>query len=327
MKVKYLPHQPHCFAFGGFDLQMLNTLKAVQEVGVDASKLDFWERKSDFEILHVWGLGPHNFSTIEFAKKAGKVVVATVLLPYYDSLRSKVGYYYRFWQSIESKRVLRKIDRVVVLNNLQFEILRKRFSVPASKMKIIPNIVEEPYFKTPVFDFKKKYGIEDYILSTGNICKRKNQYNLALACINLNKNLVIIGNVLDGEEEYGKLIRDLTTKHQNIRWISSLEAGSDELVAGYYHCKAFALPSKSETQPISALEAVAVGKPLLLLDRGYAHQSFYKNAVLSKSPSVEGIIKGLVKVTSISGLKKEPEIYTCRKEAVGHLYKDLYNNL
>lgn len=328
MRVKYLPHQPHCFAFGGFDLQMLNTLKAVQDAGVNATKLDIWSRDNEFEILHVWGMGAHNFTTIDFAKTAGKSIVATVLIPYYDTLRSKLGYYYRFFEVMSSVKTFKKIDKIVVVNDLQSNILHKRYNVPSSKIEIIPNVVEDTFFRRPDFDFNKKYGIENYILCTGNISQRKNQYNLALACINLNLNLVLIGNVLDGENEYGNKLSRLLEQHSNIKWIPALEAGSDELVSAYYDCDLYALPSTSETQPISALEAVAAGKPLLLLDRKYAQQSFYKNAILCESGSVKSIEKGLLHaINNKTSTNQNAEICNCKKEKVGSLYKALYESL
>jgi glycosyltransferase involved in cell wall biosynthesis len=175
---------------------------------------------------------------------------------------------------------------------------------------------------------KKKYEIENYVLCTGNICARKNQYNLALACINLNLNLVLVGNVLDGETLYGEKLAAFAKQHSNIRWIKELAHGSDELIAAYFNCMIYALPSKSETQPISALEAVAVNKPLVLLDRMYAHQSFYKGATLSKFPSVKSVEKALSTAmgNSISS-KQNIEILNCSKEKVGSLYKNLYENL
>ncbi len=72
MKVKYIPFQPHCFAFGGFELQMLNTLEAVVNSGVIAEKLNPWGRVNDFEIIHYWGLGFIHFESILWAKHAGK---------------------------------------------------------------------------------------------------------------------------------------------------------------------------------------------------------------------------------------------------------------
>src|SRR3569623_2271318 len=61
MRVKFFPWQPHCFAFGGFDMQMLDTLDSIKNVGVDASKLDIWSRDNNFDIIHLWGVGMLNY--------------------------------------------------------------------------------------------------------------------------------------------------------------------------------------------------------------------------------------------------------------------------
>lgn len=331
VKVKYFPYQPHCFAFGGFDIQMINTLEAVIKAGVDASKLDIWSRDHDFDIIHLWGIGPYNYEIIDWAKKSGKVVVATVLSPYHDTIRSKLGYYYGYLFSGRIKQLrhyYNLADKIVVLNNLQVAVLTKYYKVPLSKIKIIPNIVEAKYFEIPDFNFSEKYKFDNYVLCTGNISARKNQYNLALACIHLNLNLVLIGNILDGEIPYGNAIEELTVSNKNIIWIRELPKASEELVAAYHDCSVYALPSNNETQPISALEAVAVRKPLVLMDRAYAHQSFYKGAILCKSPLVKDIEIALKKALHI---KRTPEgnmeISNCREENVGNLYKICYSKL
>jgi hypothetical protein len=69
MRVKYVQNQPHCFAFGGFEIQMLSTLKAVQEAGVDADKLNPWSRDSDFDIIHLWGLELNHSNILHFCEK------------------------------------------------------------------------------------------------------------------------------------------------------------------------------------------------------------------------------------------------------------------
>jgi glycosyltransferase involved in cell wall biosynthesis len=328
MKVKYFPWQPHCFAFGGFDIQMLNTLDSVKNAGVDVSKLDIWSRDNKFDIIHLWGVGLLNYHVIDWAKKSGKLIVATVLLPYHDTIRSKLGYCYRYLKIIQLIHYYKKIDRIIVLNNEQLNVLNKYYNIPSSKIDIIPNIIENGYFRIPGFNFFEKYGISNYVLCTGNISLRKNQYNLALACINLNLNLVLIGNVLDGESLYGEKLETLITKHRNIIWIRELQSGSDELVSAYYNCKMYALPSKNETQPISALEAVAMRKPLVLMDRKYAHQSYYKGATLCKSPSVKDIEKAITEVINDNKIPKEnKEILNCQKEKVGQMYKTCYSKL
>ena len=328
MKVKYYPYQPHCFAFGGFDMQMINTLQAVINAGVNADKLDNWSRDNDFDIIHFWGVGRPNFELIDWAKKSGKRIIATILSPYHDSPKSKLGYYYRHLHVRQLINYYNKIDKIIVLNDLQKKVLTEYYKVPAFKMEIIPNIVEEKYFQTPLSDFSKKYGAHNYVLCTGNICPRKNQYNLALACISLNVNLVLIGNIIDGEGAYGEKVAVLVSDYKNIIWIKELPASSNDLVSAYYHCALFALPSKNETQPISALEAVAVRKPLILMDREYARQSYYKGAILCKSAKVKDIKIALQKAMIIKTPPEENKfVLNCKAEKVGESYRHCYEKL
>lgn len=330
MKIKYCPYQPHCFAFGGFDMQMLNALDAVNKTGLDASKLDIWSRDNDFDIIHIWGVGPGNYHIIDWAIKSKKIIIATVLIPYNDTLRLKLSSLKHF-NSAWKKQLISyydKIDRIVVVNESQSNALNKYYKVPTFKIEIIPNIIEDNYFVEPVFNFAKKYKVKDYILCTGNISSRKNQLNLAYACANLKVDLVLIGNILDGEKAYAQKLEELTQKNTSIKWIKELSKGSEELASAYFHCKIFALPSKNETQPISALEAAAMGKQLILSDRAYAKQDYYQGAVLARTTSV-GDIETALKIA----LKRKPnthknqKLFECKKEAVGESYKKVYQKV
>lgn len=330
MKVKYYPNQPHCFAFGGFDMQMLNALRAVRGNNIDAEKLDIWSRDQDFDILHLWGIGPHNFNVINWAKKSNKNLVATVLLPYFNTLREKLSYC-KHYLTHQQKKLLHfysLIDKIVVVNEMQADVLSGFYKVSREKINIIPNIVEDQYFKTPDFNFVEKYKIANYILCTGNISPRKNQLNLMRACINLKISLVLIGKCLDGEREYGKSL-ELTMKDcSNILWIKELERGSMELVSSYFFCRAFALPSNDETQPISALEATAMNKPLILQDRGYAKQKYYSNSILCKNGTPSEIEKALSLLLKDTNHRKYNEcILDCTERNVGLKYIEVYNEI
>lgn len=330
MQIKYYPYQPHCFAFGGFDLQMLNALKAVDKLGVNVSKLDLWSLDKDFDIIHLWGVGLHNYHIIDWSKKANKKIVATLLLPYFDTIRLKLSFYKNFLTSgqREYRNYLNLIDRLVVVNELQVIILNKYFKVPRNKITIIPNIIEERFFESPDFDFSSKHNVKNYILCTGNISSRKNQLNLAKACVELKLNLVLIGKVLEGEALYAKELETIVHNNKNIKWIKGLSNASNELVSAYYQCSIFALPSIDETQPISALEASAIGKPLIMLDRMYAHQKYYNNVTFCRSGKVSDIVFALLDC----GLKSNQLVYNietdnCREENVGNLYKSIYEGL
>jgi glycosyltransferase involved in cell wall biosynthesis len=330
MIIKFYPYQPHCFAFGGFDLQMLNTLDAIKSFSVNANKLDVWSRDNNFNIIHLWGISFHNYKIIDWSNKAGKKIVATVLLPDFDTLRQKISYlvnYYTFWKL--QIKYFNKVDKFVVVNDLQLSILVKYYKVNKDKIYIIPNIVEDQYFKKPSFNFANKYNTSDYILCVGNICKRKNQFNLAKACINLNINLVLIGNLIEGDEFYEKKLLTLIKDNNKVIWIRELPKASEELVSAYKDCKAFALISHEETQPISALEATVIGKPIILANKAYAKQEYFKNAFLVNPNSIEDIID------AISAVYKNPNKYVVDKskindfksDIIGLKYKFLYTDL
>ncbi|PRY12312.1 glycosyltransferase involved in cell wall biosynthesis [Pontibacter ummariensis] len=336
MKVKFLPYQPHCFAFGGFEIQTLSTLLAVQKAGVNASTLDVWDKSSDFDILNCWGLEVGNYENVFWAKRAGKQVVISALFPYYETLKEKVKYHVS--AAIYKVKLMHEMaamaDHIVVVNDIQAEICQKYFRVAPTKISVIPNVVKKSFFSendraTLAQSFSEKYVISDFILTTGNICRRKNQISLAQACINTKTKLVIIGKILDGESDYGQQLENLIRPHQNIVWLHGLEPGSMDLVGAYSACSAFALPSFEEQQPISLLEAAAQQKPLLIAKRAYAYQKYYKNALLVEPKSIRSI------ETGINTVKKAPLKYVtpcsiieeCTEESVGKAYLELYHTL
>ena len=110
MKISHYPNQPHCFAFGGFDMQMLNVINSVNSIGVNAVKMDVWSRERDFDILHVWNVTPYNYHVINWAKKSNIKVVATVLFPY-SSYLLWLKYYKNIFTKQSSNIVTVILDR------------------------------------------------------------------------------------------------------------------------------------------------------------------------------------------------------------------------
>lgn len=300
MKIKYIPCQPHCFAFGGFDLQMLHTLDALNKIGVVTTKLNLWDRDNDFDIIHFWGLDVSQFRAINFAKKSKKKIVITALTGYHENTFN----FFKFklvsklqWPNYNSD-IIRLADAFVVLNEGQAEYAVKYLGVPYKKISIIPAILNDKFFEfKPICNsFEKQFGLTEYILTTGNVGSRKNQLALALACDRIKKQLVIIGNEASGEESYASQLNDLISKSQYVKWIKELDNNSDILLAAYSEATIFALVSKDEQQPMSAIEAAKMGKPLLLADRMYAKQPYFKNACLTNFSSINDIAHSILKI-------------------------------
>jgi len=333
MKIKYLPCQPHCFAFGGFDLQMIHTLEAVKNTGIEADKLNPWERDNNFDIIHLWGLDSSNYRTAYFAKKEQKKIVLTALTGYVKGKLDnfKVELLNKLQITNYNLELVKLIDSFVVLNEGQAEAACQFYKVPEKIISIIPAIVNDNFFSNNGRDnyFKKYYGIQNFVLTTGNVGQRKNQLNLAKACVKIGKPLVIIGNLASGEFEYGNELKKIVDKHENIYWLTEIDNDSPILISAYQECILFALISNNEQQPISPIEAAVLGKPIILADKTYAKQDYFNNSLLTNPNSIDEISESLLKTIS------NPEMFKINIEklnifkstSVGEKYKILYYNL
>lgn len=327
MKVRVLPYQPHCFAFGGFDIQMLAAMTAAQHVGVDVLPLNPWDRDASFDALHVWGLGVTHQPAVFWAHQARKAIIMTALLPY----STPVTRLRHFASMIvgparERRRLLEMVDVLVVVNDEQM-IAAQAIGVPTDKIVSIPNIVEDEFFPpTAAAELTPVVPLKDFVLCVGNVCRRKNQLNLVRAASATGCPLVLIGPLLDGEQPYGAEVDRLVEEQTKIRWIKGLPPGSTELRSAFAQCVGHALPSLDECQPISALEAAASRKALLMADRPYAHQSYFKNAILVDPDSVESIAVGLRSLVGSPGRYVPPPsiLERCRRDRVGEAYRGAY---
>lgn len=330
MKVTFFPLQAHCFAFGGFEIQMLSTYNAIKDnTDVEVSLIDPWNRNCHFDIAHFWGLDIANYQNIFWAKKLGKKTVMTVLLgntvTKTDLLKAHAFRLLRVGNSI--RNMLNQIDAFIVVNAKQKQVAIDLWNIPETKIFIVPNTVNKKFFDIGTKQEDKPF--EKYILTAGNICNRKNQLNLAKACAYTDINLVLVGKVLTGEDAYGKVLEDFIKDKENILWIRGLPEYSNELVNLVRNSSAFALLSNQENQPISLLEAVACEVPLIISDEDFAYQEFYENSFKVNQLDVDSIRKAIETVVNDPDKYMTPKekINNCLESAVGRSYADVYKCL
>lgn len=328
--VRVVPFQPHCFAFGGFELQMIGAMKSVQDVGTNIAPLDIWKREADFDVLHLWGLELQHLNTVMWAHLARKKILISALVSY-PGLNSWLRYIasYVIGPARLRKPMLAQIDGITVVNSQQKQFLVNTIGFPAEKVFVVPNIVDDIFFDAPEFAEGFQLDIDNYVICAGNICKRKNQLALVKACRKIGVPLLLVGQVLTGEEDYGHAVADAMANDSNIRWINGLTPGSAQLAAAYKRAAVFALPSYGEQQPISALEAAAARKPLVLADRSYSKQEFYSKAVLTNPDSVDAIASAISKALDNPDTYCPPidVIEQCRQNKVGPAYLAAYQKL
>ena len=326
MKVRVVPCQPHCFLYGGFDMQMYRTMEALRKQGIDAEPLDYWSRDQSFDVLHVWGLESRHQNVIRLAKQYNKKVIITPLLPYFgwgSALRHLAGL-------IEGRRrpmldILSHVDKLLVVNELHAEFAIRVLRVPTQKISIIPTILDINFFNTPENPIKNDCGF--YFVCAGNILPRKNQLRLAHAAIQTGVKVVFVGNVMGGYQAYTDKFEKLVESSNLLTWHKWLS--NEDLILLLKNSSGVTIPSFQETQPASGLEASALGKPLLLGDCKYATQKYFKNSLLCDPSSVRSIASGLSKIIENPLLYVPPKnlINDCHPLSVGIKLKSILNSL
>jgi len=327
IKVRTVPVQPFCFLYGGFDIQMGRTHEALQSVGVDAKPLDWWSRDEQFDILHVWGLTIQHHGLVRIAKDYGKKVVMTPILTYLtplEYLRHCYGFIRGYNKAIAD--MLRCVDVLLVVNKLQAVTAMKLYRFPSQSIEVIPTMLDPLFFNAKLV-VSPHNDLKDYIVCAGNILPRKNQIRLAKAALQIGCSIIFIGNAMGGEISYAKAFQKIVDASPSIKWYKWVSW--EKLFQIMSSARAIAIPSFNECQPASALEAVALQKPLLIAQRPYAFQEFYTGALMVNPKSIDSIANGLKEILA------NPRQYTpsrflineCRPDVIGLKLRQIFERL
>jgi glycosyltransferase involved in cell wall biosynthesis len=217
-------------------------------------------------------------------------------------------------------------DRVLPNTQSEALIIEKGLGIRAGKIRVVPNGVDERFGSGDPGLFRKKYGIENFILNVGHIGHpRKNVLSLIRALATIDRPSVIIGRIISGE--YGDACVREAAKHKQILLVDGLEHDSEMLASAYAACEVFALPSQFETPGIAALEAGLAGAKIVITPRGGTREYFENLAIYVAPESVDSIRKGILDALM---LPKDDRLKNRIKERylwgrVGALTADVYN--
>ena len=121
--------------------------------------------------------------------------------------------------------------------------------------------------------FRKRFGLERYLLCVGRLEYRKNQALAALAVRDSAAPLVLVGAV--GDPGYVDHVRRLGER--NVRVLDRIEDRA-MLASAYAGASAFVFPSWTEGAPLAAMEAAAAGTPLILGEMSSEQEHFGADA-------------------------------------------------
>lgn len=169
----------------------------------------------------------------------------------------KLGRLFLLYKSVVIKRVIRSAAKVAVFSTEQQHFIEQTYGVPAKRIAVIPNGVDDEFFAKPKqYKNKKQFTI----LYAGRLSSQKRVDRLVGAMPKLERNarLVIVGDgELRGELEQQVAALGLS----NV----AFEGYKTPRELRDYFAKAdvFAIPSDREGMPLVVLEAMAAGLPIV----------------------------------------------------------------
>jgi glycosyltransferase involved in cell wall biosynthesis len=280
MKIALASYQSLSIIHGGPRVQMLQTKVELDKFGVEVILYDPWKTydKSSFDLVHLFSanLGTYHLasvfnqytipfvaSSIFYTRQSPFTIHATITINrLLKSLKSGI------WTNYEYTRQICEWSKAVLPNTTdEGKLISQGLGISSNKITVIPNGVESRFeFGDPSL-FKKKYGIDKFILNVGHIGPvRKNVLNLIRALKTIDHPSVIIGKITDGE--YARQCLREAEQSKNITIISGLDNSSEMLASAYAACDVFALPSMFETPGIAALEAGLAGAKIVITPHG-----------------------------------------------------------
>jgi glycosyltransferase involved in cell wall biosynthesis len=278
MKILLDHSLPFALAHGGHQIQIQQTIAALEACGVQAEPVRWWDEKQGGDLIHYFGRMPAGNIRLAQQKKI-KVVIAELL----TGPGSRSSPQLRL-QKIISRAVerlaprsftaafnwdsYRLADAVIANTPWEAHLMNHLFDAPKERIHVVPNGVEEIFLNSPAA------AREKWLVCTATITGRKRVLELAEAAIFAQTPVWIIGKAYAEADPYAQKIFTLARQHPQIIRYEGAIADRARLAQIYRAARGFVLLSAMETRSLSAEEAAACGCPLLLSDLPWARSTF-----------------------------------------------------
>jgi glycosyltransferase involved in cell wall biosynthesis len=282
MKIIFDHQLPFMLAHGGTQIQIERTRAALENIGVEASYMEWWNEKQTADVLHQ--VGWVHPEVIKFARnKSWKVVITTLLTEQCNQSKwqwfvRKISIQALFaaplpgrWNLQLSWQPYRLCDQVIVGLDAERQVLEKVYGVERRRISVIPLGLSETFLNAPPAS-----RTENYLICTGTIGPLKNSLQLARLALKAQTPMLFLGKPFDYSSDYWaqfeSLIDGRFVQHQT-------HVGNEaEMVEWLRKARGYVLMSRFENWSLAAHEAAACGLPLLLPDQRWARERFGDSA-------------------------------------------------
>lgn len=286
MKILFDHPLPFALAHGGFQIQIEQTVAAIERQGVQVEFVRWWDNGQTGDIIHYFGRPTGGY--IDFAHAKGMKVVVEELLSGLGSRPAPARFLQKCLMQISQTLLpkmftaklawdcYQKADAFIANTEWEAHLMRSMFGADGVKVHVIPNGVEEIFFSPSGIENIKSRA--DYLVCTATIHPRKRVLELGLAAAHAKIPVRFIGKPYSESDPY--YLHFLEIQRQHPQWIHYQGEISDraELARIYQEARGFVLLSTMETHSLSAFEAAAAECPLLLSDLPWARSVFGSQA-------------------------------------------------
>jgi glycosyltransferase involved in cell wall biosynthesis len=282
MKVLFNCHVPFMLAHGGAQVQIEQTMAALEKTGVTVEPLRWWDETQTGDVLQHFGRFPTDL--IRRAQQKGMKVVVLDLLTEQGSrspARLKLQKILRriMVLALPRRRLalfnwdsFRQADACLAGTEWEVSLLQDLYGAPPVKTHVLSNGVEDVFLNSqPV-----KRG--PWLVCTATITERKRALELAEAAVHAQTPLWVIGKPYSESDSYSQRFLEFCKTHsQTIRYEGPIQDRA-RLAQVYREARGFVLLSTMESLSLSSFEAAACECPLLLSRLPWATTVFGEGA-------------------------------------------------
>ncbi|WP_218155108.1 glycosyltransferase family 4 protein [Nitrosospira multiformis] len=293
---------------GGLQIQILESVSALQQRGVDAQLINpNVQHLTEFDVIHVFSVINGNQRIAEHAKAFGLPVVTSPLIRSHwnRSLGAKarlleraVGRLTRWSIKTEYREIdscLQHSDILIALGETEKASIVDAFLIEPEKIRVVPNGIPDRFFcADPTAARVCLRSDEGFVLNIASINPHKNQLTLARATARAKRRLVLAGECLLSEQSYLEQI--LAFPH--VTYVGKLRYDDPLLPSLYAAADVFCLPSQSEVMPLATLESLAAGTPVVTTRHHCMNLSGMRDFIEEVEPNNEMAILDSIELIS-----------------------------
>lgn len=278
MKILFDHPSPFLLAHGGFQIQIEQTKKALEDIGVEVEWLRWWDANQSGDIIHYFGVAPLHL--IEQAHRKAIKIIQTNLFTetcnrsdfhlVLQGLLTRAVLAFPAGNGIKRQLAWKSFgtcDANIVGLRAEEHVLKKVYGVSPARIFVIPLGLPEVFLKV---SYPAARG--DFLISVGTITERKNTVPLARRAREARVPILFIGKPYDESDPYWHEFTALID-HRWVRHQPHVES-FDELIRLYQSARGCVVMSRYENWCLVAHEAAACGLPLLLPSAKWSHERF-----------------------------------------------------